>query len=150
MCTSIRIHTHPYAYSTTTYSQDDPGLSTSTNPSPYTPYVHHIHTIYARYTHPREFESGGAVDEIRKIGEADVCTSVKRDLLQKQKRPNITGLPWDKEDWGSSCMHNISSVKRDLQVSKETYKCQKRPTIAAKEAYNYWPTFGLTPPSPRA
>ncbi len=43
--------------------------------------------------------------------------------------------------WGSSCMHNILSVKRDLQVSKETYKCQKRPTsvkrglLVSKETY---------------
>jgi len=40
-------------------------------------------------------------------------TSVKRDLLQCQKRPTI----------------DHTSVKRDL------LQCQKRPTIEAKEAY---------------
>jgi hypothetical protein len=82
---------------------------------------------------------GGEKDSCSYLPSKETYYSVKRDLLQCQKRP----ITVSKESYYSVKRDLLQCQKRPTTVSKETYysvkrellQCQKRPITVSKETY---------------
>jgi hypothetical protein len=90
-----------------------------------------IHVCHMMCVSTQEHVEGHSWKQQTKRVSKETYYSVKRDLLQCQKRPTTVS----KETYYRACRRSLLKATNQKSVKRDLLQCQKRPTTVSKETY---------------